>query len=383
MCFLGLLTGNFRENKIMINSLILKSVATYTEKVEIEPTKINYFYGSNGSGKTTLSKVIANESAFPDCHFTWKHEKVETLVYNRDFVKSHFSQSSSIKGIFTLGKDASEAKEFIAIQKQELDKKEKDLVSFHKSLETKKNEESKLTQKMIEKCWSIKYRNDFKDAYKGYLGSKNVFFKKCQEEINNTSILLEEEEIKNKYSRIFTKELQPYEQISELDTSILDSLENNSILSTKIVGKEDFPMSLLITKLSNSDWIKQGLGYLDQTENKCPFCQKTLESELKFQIESVFDETYHDQIKELEKYKKEYVQSISIIIDKLKKITQTNIEILDFSEFQDHISLIEEKYKGNISIIDTKIQSPSSVVESNSLSIDLEKAKIFINHYFY
>ena len=74
----------------MIRQLTLNKIATFTQAVEIEPTAINYFYGSNGSGKTTLSKVIADETAFPACTLTWQNQPIETLVYNRDFVKSNF-----------------------------------------------------------------------------------------------------------------------------------------------------------------------------------------------------------------------------------------------------------------------------------------------------
>ena len=67
---------------------------------------------SNGSGKTALSKVIFYESNYPDCYLPRQANPLVPVVYNRDFVKSHFSQSNSIKGIFTLGIDANEAKIF-------------------------------------------------------------------------------------------------------------------------------------------------------------------------------------------------------------------------------------------------------------------------------
>ena len=134
----------------MISKFSLNNIATFTQKVEIEPTEINYFYGSNGTGKTTISKVIANESAFPDCCLLWQTNPIETLVYNKDFVKSHFSQSSSIKGIFTLGKDATEAKEFIEKTKKEVDEHASKLEGLRKSLNAKQDEERTLTSEIIE-----------------------------------------------------------------------------------------------------------------------------------------------------------------------------------------------------------------------------------------
>ena len=367
----------------MISKLSLNSIATFTQKVEIEPTEINYFYGSNGSGKTTLSKVIADDSVFPDCCLTWQTSPIETLVYNKDFVKSHFSQSSSIKGIFTLGKDAIEAKKFIEETTQKIEGHETALMGLNKSIEKNKSDETQLTNESIERCWSVKakYEADAREAYSGFIGSKKAFFQKCQQEQNNTSPLLTLEEIKEKCKRVFSKTLKSYEHISELVLPDFDALENHAILKTKIVGKEDVPIGALISKLGNSDWIKQGLSYLELTKNQCPFCQQSVETTLKAEIESVFDETYNRQIKELEAYQTNYTQSVSALIQNLKRIAERDIEILDFSILETHIRLIEEEYKNNLTILEKKVKSPSSSVELNSLSTDFEKVKKIIDSY--
>ena len=164
----------------MIRKLTLNKIATFTQAVEIEPSAINYFYGSNGSGKTTLSKVIADETAFPDCTLAWQNQPIETLVYNRDFVKSHFSQSSTIKGIFTLGKDATEAKAFIETTTKEIEAHTTALTALNNSLETKNTEIKTLDDAIVEKCWTIKgrYEQNFREAYTGFIGTcfrKHIF----------------------------------------------------------------------------------------------------------------------------------------------------------------------------------------------------------------
>ena len=97
----------------MINKIKLEKIGTYSDSVEINPTEINYFYGSNGSGKTTLSKLIQEPTRYPNCEIDWLNSNIQTMVYNRDFVKDNFSQSNSIKGVFTLGKETTEAKKII------------------------------------------------------------------------------------------------------------------------------------------------------------------------------------------------------------------------------------------------------------------------------
>ena len=49
----------------------------------------------------------------------------ETLVYNKDFVDMNFDETSKVKGIFTLGKEANEANEKI-IEKELLSNKIKE-----------------------------------------------------------------------------------------------------------------------------------------------------------------------------------------------------------------------------------------------------------------
>ena len=368
----------------MISKLSLNKIATFTQKIEIEPSEINYFYGSNGSGKTTLSKVIADESALPHCCLTWQTNPIETRVYNKDFVKSHFSQSPSIKGIFTLGKDATEAKTFIEETKQKIEEHTTKLEGINKTLATKRDEEKKLTDEIIERCWSAKgkYKDVFQEAYERLNKDKKKFFARCQQEKqNNTATLLSWDDIREKCKQVFSKTLQAYDPIQELTIPDLTTLENHAILKTKIVGKEDVPIGALIAKLGNSDWMKQGLGYLEQTESQCPFCQQPVETTLKAEIESVFDKTYEQQIKELEDYQVTYSQTVSAVIEKLKQITARDIPIIDISELKAHIRLIEEEYKNNLAIIDNKTKSPSSVVELKSLSADFEKAQQYIIGY--
>jgi len=99
----------------MIESIQIKGVATYDKtipQVMDGLSKLNFVFGSNGSGKTTISRVIANETEggviateadFSSCEVKWKSgTKLESMVYNRDFVQHNF-QSSELKGIFTLG----------------------------------------------------------------------------------------------------------------------------------------------------------------------------------------------------------------------------------------------------------------------------------------
>ncbi|WP_024791544.1 AAA family ATPase [Lebetimonas sp. JS032] len=85
-----------------------------------------------------------------------------------------------------------------------------------------------------------------------------------------------------------------------------------------------------IHKLDNSDWVKDGVNYLQQTENICPFCQQSISKDLREQIESFFDETYENKKKEL-------------------AVIGRDIPILDFKELKAKIELLKNTYKNNLS----------------------------------
>lgn len=64
----------------MISKIKIHKTASYSNMVEIEPSEVNYFYGSNGTGKTSLGNLIDDCSLYPDCAIDWKASTIETLV---------------------------------------------------------------------------------------------------------------------------------------------------------------------------------------------------------------------------------------------------------------------------------------------------------------
>ena len=180
----------------MISKIILDKVATYTG-VEFAPAKVNYIYGGNGTGKTTISKVIANKVVYPDCVVEIADVTVDKCVYNRDFVKEHFSQSSSVKGIFTLGKDTKDAKEFIEKKKAELDQLNQNINGNEENIRKQEGYIQTETDIFEKQTWVVKkkYEEPFREAYEGFMGSMKSFSKKCLDEKENASNLIDFEKL--------------------------------------------------------------------------------------------------------------------------------------------------------------------------------------------
>ena len=124
----------------MIEEIVIKDAATFKNET-IKPKKINYFYGFNGSGKSTIGKIIKDPLIFKNCSRKFKDNEIEVLIYNQDFVDNNFHETSNIKGIFTLGKDASDA-QIIEQTKNELDKKIKESNSLKEKIDEKNNEKT-------------------------------------------------------------------------------------------------------------------------------------------------------------------------------------------------------------------------------------------------
>lgn len=366
----------------MIKKLTIHKTATYIDKVEIEPTEVNYFFGSNGTGKTTFTKVIANPHNYIDSLLEWKTIPTETLVYNKDFVKENFGQSASIKGIFTLGKDATDAKKCIEETKPKVDTLKAAIEGLKNSHADKVVEENTNINLATDNCWKRKvlYDATFRPAFTGFL-KKDLFFSKCLAEQANIQPLLTLEALNTKCTKIYSSDLKEFPQIPKFNYDALQSIEETEILKTKIIGKEDVAIGALIKKLNNSDWVKEGVELFNESKNKCPFCQQGMAEQLKNDIENFFDETYLNKCQELANFKASYSNYVSGKIQELKSSRAMDIEIVNFDSLVTQIELIESKVKSNLTLIDKKIKSPSAVVEIETLNKLFEKSTTVIDSY--
>ena len=169
----------------MIESIRMACVASYSQTPQFLTalSRFNFLYGSNGSGKTTISRVLADDGGFPACSVTWSGLKLQTMVYNRDFVTKNFSQSTELKGIFTLGEKNIESIKKLAFAKSELDAIVMKIEYMHFVLHGKDGtggrmgELAALDENFRERCWSFykKYKDKLYDAFDGSRSSKEKF----------------------------------------------------------------------------------------------------------------------------------------------------------------------------------------------------------------
>lgn len=375
----------------MIESISISNVASYSTTPEVldKLSKFNFIFGSNGVGKTTISRVIAGAQGHTHCKVNWANgTKLQNLVYNRDFVDSNFDQSSTIKGVFTLGdKD-------IELQR-EIEKKKRELDAFDQKISTLKNtlgsvelgngklaELKQLEDDIKRKCWNQKQKHDdsLQGAFEGYRGSADKFAGKVFEEMSsNKSLLISLNDLTKKAETVFGKVPDKENLIPPVNIKLLITHESNPILAKRVLGKEDVDIASMISKLGNSDWVREGRQFYAQNEDVCPFCQQHTEKSFATSLEEYFDETFDAETKLIDALESDYKRDAETILRGLTRISNAPYKFLDKEKFETAIRLLDALIEHNFLVLAEKRKAPSMVVNLNSVTEATTQAQILID----
>lgn len=365
----------------MIKKIKLSNIATFPNAIEIKDLrKINFFYGSNGTGKTTISKVLANPENFPNCNLEWENNrKIKTIVFNEEFIRNYFYEKDVLNGIYTIGEGASEIENQINQKKVEFDNVSKELQKLISTKEEKEKEKSKNYDTFKESCWEKGYlslQDDFDLFFTGYKKDKEKFANKILEEKTNDANSLIKDELKKKYDLIYGKDVSKIDEILLIPTDQIQKIETKQeILKTAIIGKKDVDIAAMIEKLHNHDWVKQGKEFYDKNYDEerksyiCPFCQQKTSENFRKQLEEYFDETYQNNINDLNYFINEYrriSQEILSLLEQVLKIDNQYInEVKD--KIEDKKKIIEALINENIQFLNEKRTNPSKKIELKSI----------------
>ncbi len=364
----------------MIESISISNVATFgtTHEQVNALSQVNFFFGSNGTGKTSVSRVIADETKFPSCSLTWKAgSKLQTLVYNIDFVEHNFNQSTELKGVFTLGEKQLDTLAKIAATKSELDALTNKITTLTLGLQGadgsggKKGDLATLEAGLKEKCWVQKQKYDAKlqGGFEGYRNSSVKFKSKVLQELTaNKASLLTLAELEKKAESVFGPTPTAEASVPSVDAVKLLAHELDPILKKRIIGKEDVDIAAMIKKLGNSDWVRAGRAFYDVNEGTCPFCQQSTSEAFAQSLNEYFDETFVADSQAIENLVTNYATEAVRIQQQLASIIASPSKFLDVEKLKAEKELLDARISLNNQRLVGKKKEASQVVELESLS---------------
>ncbi|WP_417794471.1 AAA family ATPase [Terasakiella pusilla] len=364
----------------MISKVTIKNVASYSEEGQelTELKKVNFLFGTNGCGKTTISRVINDPTSYDQCSVNWDGPELETYVYNRDFVENNFSQTKELKGIFTLGEEGTELVKEIKEAKDELAKCRAliDNYTNKRGNEIDKSgtigERDQLNKQFLEDAWKFKkkYEKDFRHALIGTMGKKPDFADRLRKEAQNknTADLKTKEELLERAKTVFGDELTKYDPFVVPDTTGIVGLEGSSILEKKVVGKEDVNIAAMIEKLGNSDWVREGLKYREESGDTCPFCQQKTDEAFAKSLNEYFDETYLGDLDAINILTRTYDEYAVRLLDGLQQVLATESPFIDPALFKPQVDVLSEKISKNKTLLQRKKDEASTVIQLEPLT---------------
>jgi len=375
----------------MIESISISNVATFgTTPEQVNAlSQVNFFFGSNGTGKTTVSRVIADETKFLACNVIWKGgTKLQTLVYNNDFVEHNFNQSAELKGVFTLGEKQLGTLAKIAAAKSELDALTNKIATLTLGLQGadgrggKKGDLATLEVGLKEKCWAQKQKHDAKlqGAFEGYRNSSEKFKGKVLQELTaNKASLLTLAELEKKAESVFGPTPTAEASVPSVDAAKLLAHEADPILKKRVIGKEDVDIAAMIKKLGNSDWVRAGRAFYDVNEGTCPFCQQSTSEVFAQSLNEYFDESFVADSQAIDNLFTNYATETARIQQQLASIIASPSKFLDVEKLKAEKELLDTRISLNNQRLVEKKKEASQVVELESLSNPIAAIKTLID----
>lgn len=370
----------------MITNIVLDNVASYRSKTELKTEKkVNIIYGLNGSGKSTFSNYFYNSenTKYQQCSHISTDDTV--LVYNQKFIQDNFYAKDTLNGIFSLSKENKEAKEKVEKITLELDGIYKDKQQLQKDIGVLRSKIDQAKEIAQNKTWEIKTNYAGGDrvlefCLKGKMGGKEPLFNHlCSIPLPTSKPSKTIANFKEEASAIDGELAIKHTPLKNLGIFNLPSDDLIS-LNEIIVGSEDSPVSKLINTLKNSDWVSEGLKYLEKIDGpQCPFCQsETITDELAKQIRDYFDETYIESVNNIKSIQVRYDSIIEGLpsLDDYKESQFSTAYIVKLNEY--HAKLSKDT-STNLELIKQKIANPSLQVTLTDVSSSVEEFNLVID----
>ncbi|MBM4354524.1 MAG: AAA family ATPase [Deltaproteobacteria bacterium] len=364
----------------MIESISITDVATFGSSAEVLHglAGLNYLFGSNGTGKTTIARVIADEGAAPSCKVVWKGgTRLQSVVYNSDFVAKNFEQSPEIPGIFTLGEQQVDTIKRINAAKAEVDELTKKIEGLTATLQGedgsggKTGESAALEDALRHRCWAQKQKHDaaFAGAFKGVRDAAEKFKTRVlQEKTSNRASVEDLKDLERRAETLFGSNPTTAAPIPAVDFARLEAHASNPVLGKKVVGKADVDIAAMIQRLQNSDWVREGLGYFETNGGRCPFCQQGTSEAFAKSLSDYFDETFDRDSRAIDELVAAYRAEADRVLASVDSILDSGSSFVDVAGLRAERATLATTTTLNQQRLASKKKIPSQSVALEPLS---------------
>ncbi|MFB0834961.1 AAA family ATPase [Arthrobacter halodurans] len=252
--------------------------------------KVNFMHAPNGSGKTTISNALSRQPRDQDARLHWPVAATATSI--RVFNEAYRSTvlNEHVNGIFTIGSESGDVNSRITLLDQERVVRRterngwiKDIGSDDALLDPSGLLGEIETERLAASHAVFERHKDVPEAvretvFKGFRRSREKFFKEAQsrykpELVAEKDLTWDTLEARNSS---LTGELYRRSPLHGTSVNFLISKEQIAQLRMDDVTTGAGDLAALIQHLGNGDWVSQGRQHLQNTNNKCPFCQEDL-----------------------------------------------------------------------------------------------------------
>jgi len=343
--------------------------------------KVNFVFGPNGSGKTSISRALSDAGAFPACRVAWSatQPQSEVRVFNRQYVDQVVGTEDELAGVFVLGKASVEAQQERVTLEAERNQLEADTGKLRGTLGDALTKTGKLGELVTledtlgEDIWKLKasFSTEFSAMFDGYNGAK----KKLSTEVLKRRAL--QKPILPKRDDLTVRSRSLADAVSgevalleEFDGSKLDQLRTSDLWSESIVGSAEVKFADLIDRLGNSDWVKLGSHFLEDSGGLCPFCQQQTPADIAENLAAYFDATFAARVEKLgnlAKSMREFLGTAEANLDASKTVPTTLIRRAEFdaaaAKVREGLSKLNEQVREKVRTPSASVTLPDTTAE--------------------
>lgn len=360
--------------RIDLNDASYKDTDAFVE----QPSYVNFFFGNNGTGKSTIAKAIQTGAGVTYA-LGKTFEDYLPLVYNQNFIDDNFRSYHNMPGVFTLNEKNDTAQKLIDKKTAARDEAHKARTAAIEQWAKKVEAKETLQKDFYKECWDQEetFRLEFKKTQDGKGRSKQFTEEVMCHEPKDMDI----EELRGLYDSAYSDTAKRYSRFSFVeDTTALDSLAGNDILSAVIVNSATTELASFLREINATQWMRQGHDvYSEHADGRCPYCARKLDDDFEQTFIDSFDDRYQKDLIRLDEFLDLYKETANKLYMPLEAFPSEIYHKIDTKPIIDKLAVLKAAIQSNVEDIRVKKGEPSKIVALTDTAPILEEFNTIIS----